>query len=87
MIKRSELRNMSLDDLTDLLTNTLYAFMLNVSEEAGHILPNGFTLSTETENLELHLMSILMLRLRSPELKHLKILLIIAVVISINQVN
>lgn len=53
MIKRSELRNMSRDDLTDLLTNTLYAFMLNIGEEAGHILPDGFKLQTETDNLKI----------------------------------
>ena len=53
MIKRSELRNMSRDDLTELLTNTLYAMMLNIGEETGHILPDGFTFHTETDNLKI----------------------------------
>ena len=44
---------MSRDDLTELLINTLYAMMLNVSEEAGHILPDGFSIQTETANLKI----------------------------------
>jgi len=53
VFKRSELRNMPRNELTDLLTNTLYALMLNIGEEKGYILPDGFTLKTETDNLEI----------------------------------
>ena len=53
MITRSELRNMPNDELTELLTNALYAMMLQAGEKVGNILPDGIQLKTESKNLKI----------------------------------
>lgn len=53
VVKRTEILNMSRDELTELVSDALMVTLLRGTEENNKIIPDGIKVQTETENLNI----------------------------------